>query len=865
MRKYGLGKIAIAIMLTIANSSFAQSSNTVDVKKGADLNFGEMARYYKEHPWPRERKMPFDEDDNEEHRTPHSAPSSQVHMYHPGALRGAMGPAYGPMLPVSAPPNDSFLSTASPGSAIPPDTHGAVDSQYCVTAINTDIHIQTRVGGDVLDFNLDAFWSSVLPAGTSCFDPRIHYDQYNKRWILVTDAVNGSGTSMTGSTVLLAVTATNDPTGVWHMYSLTVDPTNASWLDFPNLGYNNKWVVVTGNIFGGVGGCAVYIFNYANLMAGTATTATKISETSSFAICPAETLDPTEPNIFAVESWNSGSGQLRLWKISGAVGSPAISSVGYPSTSQHWHGSGSTNFATQIGTTNKVDAGDDRFTSLVFKNKKLWCTHTVFLPSPGSASRASVQWWQLDTLANPLQIGYVNDAVTPTFFDYSSIAVNDSNDALIGFGYLNSTVHPSAAYALHMHTDPIDSTRPPHIFRHGQATYYTTFGGSRNRWGDYSGTCLDPRNNMDFWTIQEASNATGTTANWECWWANVQICPKPQAPTLTYTAAPCAGDTASFIISPIAGATSYIWYTSGTGWTGSSTTTTLNATAGTGVGTIVVLAYNSCGEGESNTFTITPNTPPAAPSISVYTPPCTGTTTAVFTASGSSAYNWWVVGTGWSGTSSSSTFTTTVGTGTAFIICNSSNACGIGPNDTLTIAPGTPVATFTETTHSTVIGVNVTINFTGSAPVGSTYTWNFAGGIATPGTGSGPQSVHWTTGGTKMVTLIVDNNGCSSTFTDTVHVKDPTGINELNNPDDNISIVPNPSEGLFDIVFTSPVNKSVTVRMADMEGRIVYSNEFLSVANNKLQVRALNLPPGIYAVAIYIDGNAVTKKITINK
>ena len=61
------------------------------------------------------------------------------------------------------------------------------------------------------------------------------------------------------------------------------------------------------------------------------------------------------------------------------------------------------------------------------------------------------------------------------------------------------------------------------------------------------------------------------------------------------------------------------------------------------------------------------------------------------------------------------------------------------------------------------INSDVTVTYTGNATPGATYTWDFGGGTATPGTGPGPHTVSWPTGGTKTITLSVSENGCSST------------------------------------------------------------------------------------------------------
>lgn len=88
---------------------------------------------------------------------------------------------------------------------------------------------------------------------------------------------------------------------------------------------------------------------------------------------------------------------------------------------------------------------------------------------------------------------------------------------------------------------------------------------------------------------------------------------------------------------------------------------------------------------------------------------------------------------------------------------------------TVTVTPN-PVAAFTVTSPICLNGSS-TVTFTGQAPTGAVYSWNFGGGTATPGTGSGPHTVNWGSGGTKTITLVVTANGCTSnTATQTVEV-----------------------------------------------------------------------------------------------
>src|ERR1035438_2484982 len=73
-----------------------------------------------------------------------------------------------------------------------------------------------------------------------------------------------------------------------------------------------------------------------------------------------------------------------------------------------------------------------------------------------------------------------------------------------------ATTYGGAQYALHLATDPANSVETPVQYVNGLAGYYKTYGGGRNRWGDFSGTAFDPVDGS-FWTFQEWAN---TGSNW---------------------------------------------------------------------------------------------------------------------------------------------------------------------------------------------------------------------------------------------------------------------------------------------------------------------------------------------------------------
>ncbi len=754
MHKLGYTLVSLAALLfSIKISAQTVTSNTVTsntvthTEKVADVNLTELANYYKAHPKPNVKQIPFDEGDEGETRPAHPiADPSLIRTHQPQA---GLHSAY---LPVSPSPTDTFLAHTSDGNDIPPDTHGGVDATYAISALNDHVSIQLRSTHALAipTVTLDNFFSHLETSasgghGTGAYDPRVHYDPNAGRWILMADAYGQT----TYSQLFIAVSATGDPTGAWNFYRLNVAGTGGIWLDFPCVGFNNRWIGISGNFFTSAGSFTndvLYILDYVAMQAGdTLTYGTLLpSGLGSFTICPALTYDAAESNMFCIENWDATSGQLRLSKVTGNIGALTLTTVAHPAagTGVFWQSSpGGGNFVPELGggSTYLLQANDDRTNNLVMRNGNLWCAHTIFLPGTGTPTRASAMWWEIDSTGTPLQVGKIDDPTGHDFYFFPSIAPNMNNDALIGFAHSSTSIYPSCSYALHSNTDPADSTRPVYTYRHGQQTYYQDFTGGtsgEDRWGDYSGTCIDPTNNLDFWTIQESVPSGGSPApnsKWDTWWAHVQVCAYLPAPTTgTGLAAPCEGTVQTYSVAPVTGATGYTWTItpSGSGWSGTSTTNSIDITVGTGTVTVTAQANNTCGPGPAYTFTVSA-LPLPTEVIAATGTICAGAASATFTttATGSpTSYSWTVSGTGWAGSSTTSSITTAVGTGTGTISVTGTNACGTGAASTFTVTPGTPPGAASTINVPSALCSGSTGVFTTPAVTGaSSYTWTVSG------------------------------------------------------------------------------------------------------------------------------------------
>jgi len=193
-------------------------------------------------------------------------------------------------------------------------------------------------------------------------------------------------------------------------------------------------------------------------------------------------------------------------------------------------------------------------------------------------------------------------------------------------------------------------------------------------------------------TVGSSGGTISVTANNSCGNSMPQtlpvtVNPLPSQPgIISGNTSVCQGSSETYSINSVPGATSYTW-TLPAGWSGSSTTTTITATVGSSSGTISVTANNSCGSSIPQTLSVTVNLIPLQPgTISGNNTVCQGSsqTYSVAPVPGATSYTW-TIPSDWSGSSTSTSISVTVGSlsGTIFVTAN--NSCGISPAQTLMV------------------------------------------------------------------------------------------------------------------------------------------------------------------------------------
>jgi hypothetical protein len=178
--------------------------------------------------------------------------------------------------------------------------------------------------------------------------------------------------------------------------------------------------------------------------------------------------------------------------------------------------------------------------SAVLRNNLIYtCQHVGFNQQggySGTADRSGVIWAKyainstptpptlVHTTPNPtVKRIWDNAATSPHWYYFPTAMVNSTGDILVGFSGSSTTEHVGGFYFGERSSGTAMSR--PVIVQAGR-NYFDTAGGSY-KWGDFSGTSLDPNDSQTFWTFQEyAETSTDLFPSfWGNWLCSIKLGP----------------------------------------------------------------------------------------------------------------------------------------------------------------------------------------------------------------------------------------------------------------------------------------------------------------------------------------------------
>jgi hypothetical protein len=515
----------------------------------------------------------------------------------------------------------------------PPNPAGGVGPNHLMVMAPNFTTIQDRLGATISSVDTITFWSPTgAPTVRWC---RLDYDGVNGRWHAT--ALGGSGIG--GTSILFAISDTDDPTLGWDFYTIPADPGLTTFADNLKKGYNQTWIAVTAEMYsstvsGGNQGSRLYTFDVAGALAGGPVTANVFpanyvllltgqgNGTVNWRNIPTRSLDGSlaEIHLLNTRLATTASPIMQMVSITGTGAAPVlvprsdslfspttISSlffvpVDYTNSRQGVFQVGDVRLIDPIPADGAFASTRSRLADAVVRNGKIFVVHNHGLPAPqtAAATQNGVGFYEIDpagginqtTGVGPInQQAQVTDGINTSLI-YPSIAVNCAEDVLIGFSRADLTRDLEAAYCMRLGTDAPGSMGPITTLKAGESSWWqvgpppaTTLGA----WGYYSSSAIDPNDDTTLWTLQPYAatrvGAADADSRWGGWWGRLGDCEiRPVITDQPDDVDSCIGNPVSFTVAATTGSNPlvYQWRLNGVDIPGanSATYSIPSATAG---------------------------------------------------------------------------------------------------------------------------------------------------------------------------------------------------------------------------------------------------------------------------------------------
>ncbi len=420
---------------------------------------------------------------------------------------------------LSSEDNNYYLPPCDAGIS-PPDVQVAAGPSHVVEMVNLMVSIWTKQGTFAKNDTLMHFFG--LSSNEFISDPKVQYDPGSGHWFATVTDVGSMGAAPTCSItvtgrVIMAVSASSDPTGSWSVLSVPSSSTGEC-LDQPILGVGATTVIISVNVFSSCisskytyYGAQYWVISKADLVAGSSSAATQsfgpYANTASYH--PAQIIGTGAAAFLVTANANNASvTSIQLFRVTGTPPSASISA-----TSLGVRTITNPPSAPQSGGS-ALDTGDFRVLDAAWSAENLWLTLSDgCTPAGDSTARSCVRLIQVNTTTTTITQDF-DVGAAGRYYLYPSLRPDGAGNLLVDFGYSSSTDYPGLMAAGRVYGDPLNQLDPPTVVRAGSTDqgYGCSGTGSsaRCRYGDYFGAGLDPTNSSIVW----AAGEFGVNSGW---------------------------------------------------------------------------------------------------------------------------------------------------------------------------------------------------------------------------------------------------------------------------------------------------------------------------------------------------------------
>lgn len=429
---------------------------------------------------------------------------------------------------------------------IPPDPICAAGFAHVVDVGNVYIEWRLKAAPDPhqVRMSLDqlfagtpgalAFGSTTTP--TTVFDPKVTYDQYAGRFVVV--ALQRVTSPALDSRILIAVSKTSDPNAGWWRHSINSLMTIAGqprWADYPGIAADDDAVYVTNNMFNAAGtnfaGSRVWVIQKAATYAGPDGSIVQ-AVYDPYAASGASVDLGVGTTTMPTSMWGPEPGGVGTFLVSTGwtaapnefvavirLDTPAAPTWNYQLLAVGDISNGAVPNATQLGTPRTIATLAQRCMNAVWRNNNLYTCHTIRPTAGVDSPQATTHWYRIGTanlaaltVADQGNVGGEDVSVGAHTW-IPAVHVDKCDNMAIGYSVSSPTMYASAYYATRKLGDPAGTIGASQLLAAGLDYCIRTFQASQTgitRWGDYSGLSLCPVDEATFWVYNEYAGTRGT-------------------------------------------------------------------------------------------------------------------------------------------------------------------------------------------------------------------------------------------------------------------------------------------------------------------------------------------------------------------
>ncbi|MDO8550250.1 MAG: FlgD immunoglobulin-like domain containing protein, partial [Ignavibacteria bacterium] len=234
-------------------------------------------------------------------------------------------------------------------------------------------------------------------------------------------------------------------------------------------------------------------------------------------IHPSIHYSPSSEHYFVHTVRLQGVGFISLYRLTNPLTNPVLTGINIPVTFYNPAPN-----ANQLGGGTPLISSNESGmkSSPIYRDGYLWAVHSV--RNPTSPLSTSLRYYKIDVSTNAVS-EEVTFGAADHWYIFPNLTIDKDQNIAINYTRTSLTEYAGAFYSTRLANDPPGLSGST-LLKEGLGNYVVTFGGTRNRWGDYQGIFLDPVTESNIWMFTEFASATNT---WGTWVGEIRLVPFP--------------------------------------------------------------------------------------------------------------------------------------------------------------------------------------------------------------------------------------------------------------------------------------------------------------------------------------------------